>query len=154
MFVLLLLCGCEATITKEQKDYQQYVQQLQEKKAKNFDTKFPFEIEVSIDSLVEDELVYSVVIDQPKKVMKNVRALVIHDARTKDIFPSIGILDESLNLIPNEVDESKKNVKGIALIGYIQTKKRVSEFHTNIKVMVLYEDEDGNPCRSYYYTKI
>ena len=114
----------------------------------------PFEIEVSIDSLVEGELVYSVVIDQPKVPMKNIKALVVHDAKTTDIFPSVGIFDTPLNLIPNEVDQEKKNVKGIALVGYIETDKSVGAFHMNVRVLVSYEDEEGNRHQLYSYHKI
>lgn len=152
--ILCLLCGCEMQMSEAQKEYQAGVRQLEEKKVKNFDNELPFEIEVSLDTLVEGELVYSVVIDQPKVPMKNIKALVVHDAKTTDIFPSVGIFDTPLNLIPNEVNQEKKNVKGIALVGYIETDKSVGAFHMNIRVLVSYEDEEGNRHQLYSYHKI
>lgn len=154
VLILLLMCGCEKKIDPKQKEYQDTVEQLQEKKEKKFDTEFPFVVDVSLDSFTDDEITYSVVIDQPVVPMKNIKAIAIHDVETDDIFPSIGILDEPLHLYPNEVDESSKKVKGIALVGYIKTKKKIGEFHMNLKVMVSYEDMEGNIKRYYYYHKI
>lgn len=151
---LFLLVGCEMKVSEAQKEYQANIRQLTEKKEKNFDTSFPFQIEVSIDSLVEGELVYSVVIDQPTEPISKVKVIAIHDAKTKDIFPSIGLFDEPMNLIPDEVNQKKKNVKGIALVGYIETKESVADFHTVIKVMITYQDQFQKTQYRYYYHKI
>ena len=77
---------------------------------------------VNIDNVNENRIIYQVIIDNPKVDASNVKALVIHDAKTEDIFPSVGIVDEAINL---------NKQTGIILMGYINKTEDI-----NFKVLI------------------
>ena len=115
--LLVLLCfllvGCSNSV------YDDYVKELKNSEASS---EVPFDIEFNIDNVNENRIIYQVIIDNPKVDASNVKALVIHDAKTEDIFPSVGIVDETINL--NEQ-------KGIILMGYINKTEDI-----NFKVLI------------------
>ena len=74
--------------------------------------------------------------------MYNIKALLIHDYFTEDIFPSIGIFDEPQNLIIGN-----EEVKGFELVGYIETSKDID---VNLKLYLEYTDINGNISDIYY----
>lgn len=115
--LLVLLCfllvGCSNSA------YDNYVKELKNSEASS---EIPFDVEFNIDDVNENRIIYQVIIDNPKVDASNVKALVIHDAKTEDIFPSVGIVDETINL--NEH-------KGIILMGYINKTEDI-----NFKVLI------------------
>src|SRR5690606_1665761 len=94
----------------------------------------PFDIKITVDSL-DDELRYTVVIDNPEKDYTEVSALVIHNLELTDSFPSVGIVDDPLNL---SKEKSEGFSKGIILVGYLPRGVDDIEF----KVMINFKDED------------
>lgn len=64
---------------------------------------------------------------------------------TEDIFPSIGILDETESLLVDGQD-----VKGISLVGYIETTKEISELDLELRLWLKYIDEEGLDHEFYY----
>ena len=117
--ILLVLCillvGCSKPTI-----YDTYVKNLKENN--NISTDIPFDIEFYIDNVNENRIIYQVIIDNPQIETDNVTALVIHDGKTNDIFPSVGIVDEPIDL---NID------KGIILLGYID---QISDI--NFKVLI------------------
>lgn len=115
--LLVLLCfllvGCSNSV------YDNYVKELKNSEPSS---EIPFDIEFNIDNVNENRIIYQVIIDNPKVDASSVKALVIHDAKTEDIFPSVGIVDETINL--NEQ-------KGIILMGYINKTEDI-----NFKVLI------------------
>ncbi len=105
--ILLILCfilvGCSKPTI-----YDTYVKNLKENNHISLD--IPFNIEFYIDNVNENRLIYQVIIDNPQIDADSITALVIHNGETSDIFPSVGIVDEKVNL--NEE-------KGIILLGYV-----------------------------------
>ncbi len=125
IILCLLLVGCHKI-----SPYDLYVKELKETNIISED--IPFDINFYIDNVNENRIIYQVIIDNPKVEANKVKSLVIHDVVTKDIFPSVGIVDEEINL--NEE-------KGIILIGYVD---KISDI--NFKVLI--ETEDNK----YFYT--
>ena len=115
--LLVLLCfllvGCSNSV------YDNYVKELKNSEPSS---EIPFDIEFNIDNVNENRIIYQIIIDNPKVDASSVKALVIHDAKTEDIFPSVGIVDETINL--NEQ-------KGIILMGYINKTEDI-----NFKVLI------------------
>lgn len=105
--ILLILCfilvGCSKPTI-----YDTYVKNLKENN--NISLDIPFNIEFYIDNVNENRLIYQVIIDNPQIDADSITALVIHNGETSDIFPSVGIVDEKVNL--NEE-------KGIILLGFV-----------------------------------
>lgn len=129
---------------KEKNDYIKYVQKLE--KVEKSSSEMPFDINVKYDKLTADEIRYQVIIDNPKGNITNIKALAIHDKQTDDVFPSVGIFEEKMKLIPLEKPE------GIILVGYIPYTKSLESFKCEIKVLISYTYEN-NDYINYYVTK-
>lgn len=145
ILMLLFVTGCE---NKEKNIYDNYINEL-----KNVDTNseyIPFDISISYEKLIDEEVTYRVIIDNPKEEIRNIETIVIHDYKTDDIFPSSGIFDEKYNLIPNVIDKDSNDIKGIILTGYIPFDKDINEFDAEFKVLIKYTDSKGIINKIYY----
>lgn len=149
IILLLITCGCTGKLDEDTITYHSYVEELSELK-KTTTSKGIVDVAIELNRYSDDEITYSVVIDNPKEKMKNVEAIVYHDQETTDVYPSVGIYDKKLNLIPNLKKNTDKNVKGIVLVGYIKTKKNISKFHPTLKVMMIYYNSDNERQKIYY----
>lgn len=127
LFLLLILVGCYKPTT-----YDSYVTTLKQENIASENV--PFDVNVYMDEVNESKWIYQVVIDNAKEELKNIKALVIHNVKTQDVFPSVGIVDEPITL--------NEKTKGINLIGYVD-KKEAIEFKilietNNQKYIVIY----------------
>jgi hypothetical protein len=149
--LLFLITGCfNSKIDKEKKLYNNYISELESIKNNSFNNNLPFDINVYLDKIDTEEIMYRVIIDNPKEDINNIEAIAIHNYQTKDIFPTSGIFDDKLNLIPNKIDKDNNIVKGIILIGYIPFNKSIDGFDGTIKVLVAYEDKDSVKHKVYF----
>lgn len=152
LIVILVFSGCAGKIDEDQLVYNGYVEELKE--LKNItNSKKIVDVDIELDK-DDSNISYRVTIDQPNQEMYNIEAIVYHTTKTEDIFPSIGVFDKKLNLIPNLEENKGDNVKGIVLAGYIETDKSLEEFHTTFKVMILYNNKDNERQKIYYTKKI
>ena len=130
-------------IESKKDTYIKYVKEL--KKIDKSDEDLPFTVDVVYEQMTE-EVRYQVVIDNPTTEIKNIRALAIHNKQTDDVFPSVGIFDDKIDLIPD------KKPSGVILVGYIPYEGDMEDFKIEMKVLIEYEIED-NTKTSYYLTK-
>lgn len=137
----LMLVGC-SKIGNEEAMYYEYSKTL--KNVQESSEYLPFSIDIEIEKLSEKEYIYVVSIDNPKKELKNIEAIATHNYETEDVFPSSGIFDQKLNLIPNVIDENNNIVKGILLIGYIDSEEIEK---TKFKILVKANN------KNYFYIK-
>lgn len=153
ILLVFILTGCnlfikeevkETKIEEEKNTYLKYVKEA--KKIEKTSENLPFNIEVKYDKLNDDEVRYQVVIDNPKGEIYDIKAVAVHDKQTDDVFPSTGIFEEPMNLIPD------KKPEGIILVGYIPSTESTDEFKCEIKVIIEYIYEN-NTYISYYVTK-
>lgn len=151
VLVILLICGCTNRLDENQIIYDSYVEELKELKKTNT-TKKIVDVDIELEKNTEDEITYRVTIDNPKVKMKEVEAFVYHNQKTDDIYPSVGIFDQKVNLISNLKESTEENAKGIVLVGYMKTKKEIEDFHPTFKIMILYNDEN-NERQKIYATK-
>jgi hypothetical protein len=151
-FIVLLITGCgyNKEIAKEKLIYNEMLNKIDAANDNDYNHPLSYNINVYIDKIIESEIRYQVIIDDPKEEIKNISSLVTHNYPTEDIFPSIGIFDDKVNLFPNFIDKKNNYVKGISLIGYIPFEEDISEFDGVFKVIVEYEDELGNSKTDYY----
>ncbi len=141
LLLILLLClsGC-SNQNRIEDEYDLYVKKLTNITESSND--LPFNINISIKKLTEEKAMYQVIIDKPQYLLYNVKAIVIHNKKTDDIFPSLGIVDDSVNL----ASSLKENFsKGIILTGYLDnnvvnntTFKILIEYSLNDKVYTKY----------------
>lgn len=134
----------ENKVEKERNAYIKYVKNV--KKIEKSSENLPFNIEVKYDKLKDEEVRYQVVIDNPKGEIYDIKAVAVHDKQTDDIFPSTGIFEEPMNLLPNNKPE------GIILVGYIPYAGLIDNFECEIKVIIEYTYENKKHI-SYYVTK-
>ena len=73
--------------------------------------------------------------------------IAVHNKKTDDIFPSIGIFDEKENLLKD------KPPKGLILVGYIDYNKDIEDFSCKIKLFIKYKTKDKKEKTVYYVTK-
>lgn len=149
--LLFTLTGCTNKLTKEEMLYNDYVTEL--KTITNYETNLPFDLDIYIDKIIETEVMYRVIIDNPKVSLRNIEALIIHDKHTEDIFPSSGIFEDKLSLIPGVINKTSNYVEGIILAGYIPYEGELKNLNANFKLMFKYEDDDGNINTVIYSTK-
>lgn len=148
----LIVVGCSknsspdnnVNIEKEKDTYVKYVQEL--KKVTESSLDIPFDVNITYDKLDDEEVRYQVVIDNPKENVKNIKALAVHNMQTDDIFPSIGIFDDSVDLT---LDSESK---GVILVGYIPYEGDLDDFDCEMKVLISYEI-DEKEYTTYYVTK-
>lgn len=111
VLLFILLIGC----SKPTSTYDFYVTTL---KQENIASEYvPFDVNIYMDEVNESKWIYQVVIDNAQEELRNIKALVIHNVKTKDVFPSVGIVDETITL--------NGQTKGINLIGYVDKKEEI-----------------------------
>lgn len=125
--VLILMCFLIIGCTN--REYDNFVLKA---KDSNISDEIPFDINFYIDDS-EEILIYQIIIDNSRLELNDIKAIVIHDVKTDNIFPSIGVVDEPIDL--------NSEVKGINLIG--QTSKQDIEFKVYI--------ETNNTSYAYIY---
>ena len=115
----------------------------------NFTNKddLPFDLNVYVNRVNDEELSYRAIIDNEKENMYDVRAILIHNYYTDDIFPSIGIFDDGVDLLVDNDD-----VKGISLVGYINSNKDIDNLE--YRVYIEYKDDNDKLNKIYYKTTI
>ena len=141
VIVLLLLTGCTNKVEEEKYAYLEYKNNLEEQKDFVSQESLEFNTYFNLVRETEEKVTYSLVIDNPKFNMKNVKALLIHDFITEDVFPSVGIFDEPVTLHKDSNDK-------IVLEGSIQTIEDISD--TKFKLYLEYVDDDGLENSIYY----
>ena len=137
----LIVTAC-TNLSIEDKTYINNVKKLEQRE--EFDTDFPFDIDIRIERLTDYEITYHLVIDNFKEGINNIKAIVIHNRKTEDVFPSIGIYDK-------KVDLTKESKKGILLVGYIDYKKDIKDFKGTFKASISYTQNTKGITK--YYKK-
>lgn len=138
---LFLLVGCTNELEEEKYAYLEYKSNLEEQE--EFATQDSLEFNTYFDLKRENEEIvnYSLVIDNPKVNMNNVKAILIHDFAVEDVFPTVGIFDDAVTL--NNDSEDK-----LILKGSIQTNKDISS--VKFKLYLEYTSDDGVLNNVYY----
>ncbi len=149
VFILfsLFLVGCTNNLEEEKNEYLTYKNTLKDEEEFTSYEQLPCNITFSIDKISEEEISYRAIIDKPKENMYDIKAIVIHDYFTEDIFPSIGIFDDTYDLIVGD-----ENVKGISLVGYIETNKNYEDLNLELRVLLEYKNENDEVKKIYYKT--
>lgn len=151
IILVFTFTACSKEESIEHVTYNNYVNDL--KKENTFDNNLPFDLGVYVDKIIETEVMYRIIIDKPKVSLRNIEALVIHDKYTEDIYPSSGIFEEKLSLIPGVINKSSNYVEGIILAGYIPYEGEEKDLNATFKILFKYEDDEGNKHKVIYSTK-
>lgn len=140
---VFFLVGCSTEEEDNKYAYLEYKNELEmqddfdDEDSLDFDTYF----DIKRDKEDEDIIEYSIVIDNSKVDMYDVKALLIHDYMNEEAFPSVGIFDDTVTLMANSEDSIK-------LSGDIYTTTNVNDI--NFKLYLEYIDSDNNENKIYY----
>lgn len=142
IILVLFLTACRSS---QELAYYQFVSDLEE--VNRSSEAIPFDVAISVNKLTDMEFQYNVIIDQPNHDIKDMSVLVVHNAKTDSIFPSIGIVDKKVDLVTSNVDVNNNLVKGIALVGYLPID---TDPDITFKVRVEYNDKQNKKNTVYY----
>lgn len=145
---LLLISCTNSKYDKQIEEYNRFLIDAKEKQ--NISNDLPFDIKVYCEQIIDDEITYRIIIDNPKEEINNIKAIAVHNIKTEDIYPTSGIFEDPLNLIPNDVNLDKNNAKGIILIGYIDYEGKLEDFKVNINVLIEYVNSNDELIKTYY----
>jgi uncharacterized protein YxeA len=148
---LIILTGCTSKETSEDiTQYNRFIKETNSYSEKDISKEIPFTISVYFEKLIDEELTYRVIIDNPTEDITNIKAIAIPSVKTKDVYPTSGIFETPLNLIPNNIDLKKNNAKGIILIGYVDYKGNIDDFTGTVKVLIKYNTTKKVDNKIYY----
>lgn len=138
--ILLLLFGCSNKVEDNKFAYIEYKNNLEKQEEFMDNDGLGFNTFFNIDR-DGDTVNYSLTINNPKINMHNVKALLIHNYNSNDIYPSIGIFDEPKELLENSND----NIK---LEGSILSSDDLSDI--NFKLYLEYTNDEEVKEEIYY----
>lgn len=141
LLLLIIISGCTNKVEEEKNAYLSYKSDLEEKEEFTDNDKLDFNIYFDINRVSDEMLAYSLIINDINVDMYKVKALLIHDFFTDDVFPSVGIFEEPLTLHKNTADK-------VELKGVINTDK--DNLDIKFKLYLEYEDENQNKNTIYY----
>lgn len=144
-FLSLCMISCSKDdVYEEKEEYLKLKKELLNQEIFTNNNDINFDINISFDKIDEDEISYRAIIDNPKENMHDIKALLVCEYSGDDIFPSIGIFDDEIDLLLNS-DE----VRGFSLVGYINT----TEESTDLKIRLYLEyKDDNNILKKIYYS--
>ena len=149
---LILLSGCTNKEENLKKEYISMKNQalkeanyINENKANE---ELPVDIITEIERVNEEEVNYKAIITNPKENMHDVKVLVVHNYHNEDVFPTIGVFDDTKELLV----ETNNDNKGIVLEDTIKTTKNISKLNLELKMRIEYTDDNGEKKDIYYKT--
>lgn len=142
---ILLFTGCENKEENEKNDYLDMKSQLLSHKEFISLEELTCDIVVNIDRKDEEKVIYEVVLSKPKENMNNIKAVLVHNYYTEDVFPTIGLFDDTKSLFVNSQDS-------ITLKGSIKTDKDIDNLNLMLKLLIRYTTDDGVKKDIYYKT--
>lgn len=146
-FILLLLIfttGCE---TKEEKAKSEYIAVKSNLlSATNYKEELPLDIIITLDRTEEEQITYQVELKKPKENMHQIKALVVHNYNNEDKYPSIGLFDDTKDLLTSTENAT------LNLEGTIQSAKNMSELDLQLKIWIEYTNDQNETKEVYYQT--
>lgn len=143
IFLVFFLIGCENKEEEVKNDYLSMKSELL--KATSFSSleELGFDVSFSIDRSDDETVFYEMVIENPKYNMNNIRAILIHNYYTEQVFPNVGIFDDAVSLRVNSDDK-------LVLNGEIETENNIDNLNLVLKLFIKYDDDNGNEKDVYY----
>jgi hypothetical protein len=143
ILIILFLTSCTPNLEDEKIIYENFINELKSTPINQVNEDMPFTINVYFEQIIDNEIVYRVIIDEPKMVIKNIKAIAIHNYKTNNIYPTVGIFEEPLHLDPNYINLEDNYVGGVVLVGYIPFIGSINDFSDAVKVLVEYQDQNN-----------
>ena len=154
LICMMSMLGCSAKKTEDPRmnAYETYYHAVEDNvKYVSQSTHFHYSTEMT--DLPDGTHRYYIVIDEPQHAMYQCAVLAVENeepfAAAKKMMPSMGIQDDPVSMIPNQVNIDKGFVKGIALSG------ESSEASVKIRMLVEWKDRTAkNTTREFLEFRI
>lgn len=149
VYIILFLCtffivGCENPREESKNEYITMRGMLLEETSYTNNNDLPVDITVKIDRLDQERVKYKVLLDNPKENMHQIKAMVVHNYYSEDLFPSIGVFDETGELLTSS---EGSNIK---LEDIIKTTKNISKLKFELKLWLQYTNDLGEKKEMFY----
>ena len=138
--LFLLLIGCSNKVEEDKFAYIEYKNNLEKQEEFIDNESLDFNTFFNIDR-DGDTINYSLVINNPKINMHKVKAMLIHNYKVEDTYPTIGIFDNTKELL----NGSNDNIK---LEGTILSSDDLSD--VNFKLYLEYINDQNEKEEIYY----
>ena len=142
LMVSCVLCGCSNQKSRDPKltSYETYYHAVEENVKFN-ETSAHFHYSTEMSVLPDGTFRYYIVIDEPQHAMYQFTALAVENdsvfSAESKMMPSLGIFDEPVTMIPNQVNTEKRFVKGVVLSGESR------EPSVSIRLLAEWKDKTG-----------
>lgn len=147
LFSLIFISGCE---NKEEATKNEYIAMKNETfNEENYseDSSLPVDIITTIERIDEEEIDYKTTITNPKENMHDVKVLLVHNYYNEDVYPSIGVFDDTQELLVNSDTTTE-----LVLKDTIKTTKNISKLNLELKLLIEYTNDEGEKKDIYYKT--
>ena len=94
VLLLFVLTGCKNEEESEKSEYLAMKSDLLAKEEFTDTSDIVCDITFSLDRLDEEKVTYSVILNNPKENMNDIKAIVVHNYYTEEVFPTIGLFDK------------------------------------------------------------
>lgn len=144
LFCLIFISGCE---NKEEGIKNEYIaMKNQAFSDKNYTNEtLPVDIVATIERIDEESINYKIIINNPQENMHNIKLIVVHNYYNEDVYPTIGLFDETKELL---VDDSSK--QELILKDNIKTTENISKLNLELKISIEYINDAGEKKDIYY----
>ena len=148
IILIVLLTGCT---NQEENVKNEYIAMKNSLLAANIinenSEKLPLDIIINLDRNNDEVITYDVILNNPRENMHDIKAMVVHNYYSEEIFPSIGVFEEEKNFLINNQEQQE-----IKLTGIIETTKNISNINLEVKVWLQYTNDSGEIKEIYYKT--
>ena len=143
---IILMTGCE---NQEEIIKNEYIAMKNDtlKETNYIKQSIPLDIITTIERIGEEEINYKVTFSNPKENMHDIKVLLVHNYYTESIYPSIGVFDETKELLVDNVETNS-----ITLEDTIKTTTNISKLDLELKILIEYTDDLGERKDIYYKT--
>ena len=149
VLLLFMLTGCKNEEESEKSEYLAMKSDLLAKEEFTDTSDIVCDITFSLDRLDEEKVTYSVILNNPKENMNDIKAIVVHNYYTEEVFPTIGLFDKSTDLLVNGQNDKDSSVE---LTGNIETTNDIDNLDLELKILIEYKTDSGEVKDIYYKT--
>lgn len=149
VLLLFVLTGCKNEEESEKSEYLAMKSDLLAKEEFTDVSDIVCDITFSLDRLDEEKVTYSVILNNPKENMNDIKAIVVHNYYTEEVFPTIGLFDKSTDLLVNGQNDKDSSVE---LTGNIETTNDIDNLDLELKILIEYKTDSGEVKDIYYKT--
>lgn len=143
LFCIIFISGCE---NREEAVKNEYI--AMKNQAFSFDEytakeALPVDIVTTIERINEELVNYKIVINNPKENMHDIKVIVVHNYYNEDVFPSIGVFNETKELLLDNPQE-------LVLKDSIKTTNNISKLNLDLKIFIEFVDDFGKKRKINY----